>query len=126
MGQTLGQAVGKGGGLMHHGPPKSAERMLASLVPPACREEVLGDLHERYRSPGQYLAEAIRTLPMIIVSRVCRITDSQSLLMHALLLYSTFLSAAWFMDRGLLSEQWGLLRPAIPAGVALLVLTVET
>ena len=32
------------------------------------REHVLGDLSERYSSPGQYVLDAIRTAPLIIVS----------------------------------------------------------
>ena len=31
-------------------PSKTAEAIVALFLPPACREEVLGDLHERYRS----------------------------------------------------------------------------
>jgi hypothetical protein len=61
----MGKAVGEGGGLMYPGPSKTAEAIVAVFVPPACREEVLGDLHERYSSAGQYGLDALRTIPLI-------------------------------------------------------------
>src|SRR5437016_2809889 len=61
VGETMGQGVGKAGGLMCSGPSKAAEAIVAVFVPPACREEVLGDLHERYSSPRQYALDALRT-----------------------------------------------------------------
>jgi len=57
---------------MHSGPSKTAEAIVAIFVPPACREEVLGDLHERYRSPGQYAMDAVRTVPFVVYSRILR------------------------------------------------------
>ena len=53
-------------------PPELMERIVRLLVPPASREHVMGDLSERYRSPGQYLIEALRSLPFIIVSQARR------------------------------------------------------
>jgi hypothetical protein len=121
----MGEALGEGGGLMRSGPSKAAEAMIAVLVPPACREEVLGDLQERYRSPRQYGLEALRTVPMVILSRIRRTADPQVLLMQAFALYISFLGAAWFKDPGLLRDQWGLMRLAIPAGIALLGMVTE-
>ncbi len=57
---------------MRSRPSKTAEAIVAIFLPPACREEVLGDLHERYRSPGQYALDAIRTVPLVIYSRIIR------------------------------------------------------
>ena len=116
----MGEAVGERGALMHHGPSKAAEAIVALLVPPACREEVLGDLHERYISSGQYGLDAVRTIPLVIISRIRRTADPQVLLMQAFALYASFLGAAWLKDRTFLSDQWGLLRLAIPAGMAML------
>lgn len=101
-------------------PSKAAEGIVAIFVPPACREEVLGDLHERYRSPLQYALEAILTVPWVIFSRVRRTTDPQVLLVQAFGLYASFIGAAWLTDKALLREQWGFLRLGIPAGVELL------
>jgi hypothetical protein len=121
----MGKAVGERGGLMNSGPSKTAEAIVAVFVPPACREEVLGDLHERYSSSGQYGLDAVRTIPLVIISRIRRTADPQVLLMQAFALYASFLGAAWLKDRALLSEQWGLLRLAIPAGMAMVGLILE-
>jgi hypothetical protein len=110
---------------MYSGPSKTAEAIVALLIPPACREEVLGDLHERYTSPRQYGTDALCTVPLVIVSRIRRTADPQVLLMQAFVLYVSFLGAAWFKDGALLQEQWGLLRLAVPAGMALLGLILE-
>jgi hypothetical protein len=53
-------------------PPKLIEAIVERLVPPACREHVLGDLSERYESPGQYMMDAVRTIPLVIASQVRR------------------------------------------------------
>jgi hypothetical protein len=121
----MGKAVGERGGLMHSGPSKTAEAIVAVFVPPACRQEVLGDLHERYRSSCQYGLDALRTIPLVIISRIRRTADPQVLLMQAVALYASFLGAAWLKDRAFLSAQWGLLRLAIPAGMAMLGLILE-
>jgi hypothetical protein len=110
---------------MRAGPSKTAEAIVAALVPPACREEVLGDLHERYRSPGQYCLDALGAVPHVIVSRIRRTADAQVLLMQACALYASFLGAAWFEDRPFLTEHWGLLRLAIPVAVAMVGLILE-
>jgi hypothetical protein len=111
--------------LMRSGPPKTAEAIVAVFLPPACREEVLGDLHERYRSRLQYAADALSTVPLVILSRIRRTADPQVLLIQAFALYASFLTAAWFKDASLLQAQWGLLRLAMPPGMALLGLILE-
>jgi hypothetical protein len=110
---------------MDSGPSKAAEAIVAVLIPPACREEVLGDLYERYRSPGQYALDASRTIPLVILSRIRRTADPQVLLMQAFALYASFLGAAWLKDGAFLTEHSGLFRLAIPAGMAMLGLLVE-
>ncbi len=108
------------------GPPsKAAETIVGILTPPACREEVLGDLYERYRSPLQYGFDALGTVPLVILSRIRRMADPQVLVMQAFALYLSFLTAARFEDESLLQAQWGLLRLAIPAGMTLLGLVLE-
>jgi len=67
----------------------------------------------------------LRTIPLVIISRIRRTADPQVLLMQAFALYVSFLGAAWHNDRAFLSEQWGLLRLAIPAGMAMLGLILE-
>lgn len=41
-------------------------------MPPLAREHVLGDLAERYTSPGQYMLDALRTVPAVVVSQIRR------------------------------------------------------
>jgi hypothetical protein len=110
---------------MASGPSRTAEAIVAVFVPPASREEVLGDLYERYRSSPQYALDALRTVPLVIVSRMRRTVDPQVLLMQAFALYVSFLGAAWLKDRTLVSRQWGLLRLAIPAGMGMLGLLLD-
>ena len=110
---------------MDSGPPKAAEAIVALIVPPACREEVVGDLHERYRSSLQYFFDVLSTVPLVILSRIRRTADPQVVLMQAFVLYGSFLCAAWLKDASLLQTQWGLLRIAIPAGITLLGVILE-
>jgi hypothetical protein len=110
---------------MDPGPSKAAEAIVAVLLPPACREEVLGDLYERYRSPARYGVEAACTVPLVILSRIRRTADPQVLLMHAFAWYVSFLGAARVTDGALLNAQWGLVRLAIPAAIAVLTLMLE-
>jgi hypothetical protein len=110
---------------MDSGPSKAVEAIVAALIPPACREEVLGDLHERFKSRRQYAADALLTVPLVILSRMRRIADPQVLLIQAFALYMSFLGAAWLSDGTVLHEQGSLLRIAIPAAMALLGLILE-
>ena len=76
--------------------------------------------------PGlQYATDALSTVPLVILSRIRRTADPQVLLIQAFALYASFLTAAWFKDASLLQAQWGLLRLAIPPGMALLGLILE-
>jgi hypothetical protein len=103
-------------------PPRILEWIIGLLIPPSRREDVLGDLRERYTNIWQYIAEAIRTTPMVIFGAIRRATDPQLFLMEAVLLYISFLSALWYMNRPMLDDPWGLLRPAIPAAIAIAIL----
>jgi hypothetical protein len=105
-------------------PPKILEDLAKILIPPACREEVLGDLYERYKSPSQYLADLLSTLPFLILGRIRRTTSVWLLLMDALIIYGTFLAVAWFLARGLVTTEGGLVRLAIPSGLTLVTLLI--
>jgi hypothetical protein len=89
---------------MGTGLSKTVEMIVAWLVPPACREEVVGDLHECYRSPVQYFVEVIRTVPLVIASRIRRTADPHVLLIQTLSLYLSFLLATWLVDVTFLQE----------------------
>jgi len=64
-------------------------------------------------------------VPLVIASRIRRTADPQVLLMQAFALYVSFLGAAWFKDPALLRDRWGLLRLAIPTGIALVGLILD-
>lgn len=121
----MGEAVGKRDPLKRSGPSKAAEMVVGILLPTACREEVLGDFRERYVSPAQYAFEAIRTVPLIILSRIRRTADPQVLFMHSLALYLSFVGAAWFQDRAFLDSERGLLCLAIPVVVVMFGIILE-
>ncbi|MGP0071990.1 MAG: hypothetical protein ACLPWF_08650 [Bryobacteraceae bacterium] len=102
-----------------------SEAIIGILIPPACREEVLGDLHERNASPARYLMDAVRTVPLVILSRIRRTANPELLAMYAIALYLCFFAVAWYDVRPLLYERWGLWRLAIPCAVGLLALVLE-
>jgi hypothetical protein len=104
---------------MESGPSKIVEALVAGLLPPAAREEVLGDLRERHQSSARYLLEAAPTVPCVIYSRICRTTDAVVALMEALSMYTAFVMAAWWLNRPLLLDQHGLARLAIPPTIIL-------
>jgi len=101
-------------------PPKVIEAIAALLIPPACREEILGDLAERCRGALQYSIEAVQTIPCVVFSRIRRTTDGVVLLMNGAALYTTFTVAAWVVDRPLLAAQSSYARLAIPPLIVLL------
>jgi len=101
-------------------PPRSLERLIGIAIPPACREEILGDLHERYAGLPRYLADSLSTVPLVILSRIRRTTDFQVLLMHAFALYLAFWGAAHLQDAAFPEAPLALLRFALPDAVTLL------
>jgi hypothetical protein len=110
---------------MESGPPRRLETFVGLWIPPACREEVLGDLHEKYTGPWQYILLALCVIPFVILSRIRRTTDTLILLTEALIIYGSFLAAAWYTDRTLLDTPGGLQRLAIPTALNLVVLILE-
>ncbi len=100
------------------------EKIVGILIPPACREEVLGDLRERNDGVQLFIYDALRTIPFVIVSRIRRTTDSVVLLMEAFCCYVSFLTAAWVLQPSIIATREGLLRLAIPGAIALFVLVI--
>lgn len=68
-------------------PPDWLERIVLLAIPEAAREEVAGDLWETYRSPRQYAAEALRTVPFVIASQVRRNLNLPAILLQAALIF---------------------------------------
>lgn len=100
------------------------EKIVGIFIPPACREEIVGDLRERNEGAQLFLYDALRTVPFVIASRIRRTTDSVVLLMEAFCCYVSFLSVAWVTEPSMVRKQEGLLQLAIPCAIALVVLVV--
>ncbi len=110
---------------MKAAPSRVAEAVVGILIPPACREQVLGDLRERYTGPRRYFADACSAVPCVIVSRIRRTTDPRVLLLEAFALYLSFVGVARALGQtSFLYEPLGLLRLAIPTAVTLLALVL--
>ena len=106
-------------------PPRALATIVGVLIPPGCREVVLGDLHELYESPLQYLANATFAVPCVVASRIRRTADPPVLLLEAFAMYVAFLAAALTSQgMGFLAEAWGLLRLAIPPAAGLIALVL--
>jgi hypothetical protein len=71
-------------------PPALIDRAVRSLIPPASREAVVGDLWERYASPLRYAAEALRIVPFLIASQIRRNTSVPLLGIAAFTLFVSF------------------------------------
>ena len=100
-------------------PHPLVEAFVGRLLPPACREHVLGDLHERYKSDSQYVHDAVRTIPFAVWGQIRR-TSSASLVIAELgAVYVAFLSALAMFEPRALSDNSALLRAGIPAVAAL-------
>jgi hypothetical protein len=100
------------------------EKIVGIFIPPACREEVLGDLRERNDGVQLFIYDALRTIPLVIVSRIRRTTDSVVLLMEAFCCYVSFLAVAFVAQPSMIATEEGLLRLAIPGAIALFVLVI--
>ena len=104
---------------MKAGPSKATELLVGWLLPPASREHVLGDLHERYTTRWRYMAEVISVVPLVILSNIRRTLDPVVLLMEAFTFFMSFLIAGWSLGPGsFLYHDLGFLRVAIPTAVA--------
>lgn len=104
---------------MESQPPKIAETLVYWLLPPACREEVLGDMRERYRGLAQYLIEATSTVPSVIYSRIRRTTDAVIALMEAVSIFTAYVMSAWWLNRPMLIREYGFAQLAIASAIFL-------
>jgi len=113
--------MGKGSGLKRAAPSRSAECIVRLLLPPVYREQVLGDLRERYESGFQYFFDALSAIPCVLSSRIRRTSDPAVLLMEALVLYLSFFATAWYAaPASFFYDDNGPVRLALPTAVALL------
>jgi hypothetical protein len=104
---------------MESGPSKIAEGLVSLLLPPARREEILGDMRERNQSTAQYLVEAACTVPSVIYSRIRRTSDFAATLFIAVSMYTAFVISAWWLAPDELLRENGFARVAIPPAIFL-------
>jgi hypothetical protein len=100
-------------------PHPLVEAFIGRLLPPACREHVLGDLHERYVSASQYVHDAARTIPFAIWGQIRRTSSAPLAIAQVGVVYVAFRSALGMFDPTALSNSSAPLRAAIPAFAAL-------
>ena len=63
-------------------PPFWLEWLVDRATPQEDRDAIVGDLREIYRSDGQYLTEALRTIPRVVVGRAFVHLDIPSLVLQ--------------------------------------------
>jgi hypothetical protein len=76
-------------------PPKLIEGVVGRLIPPARREDVLGDLRERYSSPGAYLNQALHVVPLVLFSQLRRTSDGLLMAWEAFILFLVLRGSPW-------------------------------
>src|SRR5271170_5957251 len=104
-------------------PPGIVEDAVGWFLPPACREEVLGDLYEQYVNAAQYAVNTMTVAPRVILSQIRRNTDARVFLPTiCAICYSFAAGSADFPQYAspLPGDPLTLLRLAIPALAALL------
>jgi hypothetical protein len=69
-------------------PPALIQWLVGILTPPPCREYVLGDLYERYRSSWLYALDALRTIPFVVGSQIRRKSSAPFLAIQALCVFA--------------------------------------
>ena len=109
------------GAAMETCPPKLIEGVVGRLLPSARREDVLGDLRERYTSRGAYVADALRVVPLVLFSQVRRTSDGLLMALEAYTLLLVLRGSPW-PTRGAIWIQLSRLALPIAAAVAALAL----
>lgn len=71
-------------------PPRLLEHAICSFIPSAVREEIMGDLSERFQSPARYVAELVLLLPFLIFSQARRATNGSLFVLQAFALFVSF------------------------------------
>jgi hypothetical protein len=102
-------------------PPQQTEDLVAWFLPPACREEVLGDLCESCKSPAQYTMSALAVVPRVIFSQIRRNTDSWVFLFTACAIAYSFIAGSAGLSPDLAHPLLRLAIPSIPAILTLLI-----
>jgi hypothetical protein len=102
-------------------PSQNTEGLIASFLPPACREEVLGDLCESCRSRVEYSMTALAVIPRVIFSQIRRNTNSWVFLLTACALAYSFVAGSSGLSPDLTHPLLRLAIPVVPALLSLLI-----
>jgi hypothetical protein len=86
-------------------PPRLIEAIIERLVPPACRESVLGDWNERYASVPEYVLRALSALPFLVASQVRRTFKVENVVSEAVAIYLAFALEFFVRPASLLAQQ---------------------
>jgi hypothetical protein len=101
--------------------PEYAEDVVACFLPPACREEVLGDLCESCQTPRQYTVTALAVIPRVIFSQIRRNTDSWVFLLTACAIAYSLIADTAGLSPDLAHPLLRVAIPVIPALLSLLI-----
>ncbi len=103
-------------------PPAVLDRLVRLLIPPAAREEVTGDLWERYSTPLRFFSEGVQVMPYVVASQIRR---TSSIAVLALQAFALFACLGGFIpdSAGAALPHWA--RAAVPTAVALLALVLR-
>jgi hypothetical protein len=86
-------------------PPRLIEAIIERLVPPACRESVLGDWNERYDSAPRYVLRAFSALPFLVASQVRRTSKVENVVSEAVVIYLAFALEFFVRPASLVAHQ---------------------
>jgi hypothetical protein len=103
-------------------PPALIEAVVGRLIPPAFREHVLGDLHERYTSPSSYLLDVARVVPLLIAGRLRTTFDGFVVLGELQIILLTFYTV---MSRAYRTSPLRAAACVVPACAVLVMLCVR-
>jgi hypothetical protein len=103
-------------------PPVLIDRIARALIPPAAREAIVGDLWERYRSPLNFLSEALKVMPHVVASQIRRTFNLPMLGIQAFAFFWAF--GGFVVNAAPLDvPRW--LRAAIPTVAAMIALVLR-
>jgi hypothetical protein len=71
-------------------PPALIDALVRLSIPQPCREHVVGDLWERYRSPSRFLVDAVRTVPFVVASQIRRTTTLSAVFIQTFVMVVAF------------------------------------
>ena len=90
------------------------EAIATRLVPPACREHVLGDLAETSAGNRHYVRNLLSALPSLVGSQIRRRATIAGIIFNAFISIFAFLIPQGFPQAPFFAEAWAVPRLAVP------------